>query len=513
MSVDSVNNSRADAAYQARRRALEEDRAEELDGIEKRYRDQVKASREARTEEARNVRSREAEETEDLRARSERKLAGIREATSEKVKSFEEDSAKLAEEAGRGLQRKAAELSRYGKELEQQRDRLEKSHDQSARRLSQDESEKYRTKAQELSAETQQLAEEQNRKAQELRDRGQKETAYIREEAARAKSREIQDRDKDLRLLKAERDSATVTYHDAVEHERRSGQDKLEHLRIQQELARDKILADFEDGVNTINIVNRGAVQKEMLRGQRQVAQTRDFYDEQTRAAGRGAEKSINDAHTMAKSRLDAIETDFKQQEHITSQAALNKKRSIEASTQKTIQDAVAGNAALRQKFEADRARQAELLKENHERQLSAQAKAIQGELDSQMARGQKQINEAAMASAVKASEHASRSSDPFYRLRDLGAEVEDNGAEFVLKIKVPEHEQDRIRVTGQTGMLNLTGTRRAETRAVAEDGRKVTTNAFQSFSETIPVQGKPDLAKLTRAYSDGRLTVRIPKV
>lgn len=513
MSVDSINNARADASYQARRRALEEDRAEELDGIEKRYRDQVKTAREARTEEARSVRSREAEESEELRSRSERKLAGIREATSEKVKSFEEDSAKLAEEAGRKLQRKAAELSRYTKELEQQRDRLEKSHDQSVRRLSQDESEKYRSKAQELSAETQQLAEEQNRKAQELRERGIKETAYIREEAARAKSREIQGRDKDLRLLKAEQDSAAVTYHDAVEHERRSGQDKLEHLRIQQELARDKILADFEDGVNTINIVNRGAVQKEMLRGQRQVSQTRDFYDQQAGAEARGAEKSINDAHATAKSRLDAIESDFKQQEYLTSQAALNKKRSVEASTQKSIQDAVAENAALRRKFEGDRARQAKLLKENHDRQLSAQEKAIQSELDAQAARGQKQINEAAMASSVKASEHASRSSDPFYRLHDLDAEVEDNGSEFVMKIKVPEHEQDRIRVTGQAGMLNLTGTRRAEVRAVTEEGRKVATSAYQSFSETIPVKGKPDLAKLTRAYADGRLTVRIPKV
>ncbi len=98
MSMDSVNNnSRADSAYQARRRALEEERAEELGEIEKRYREQVGTAREARGEEARNVRRREAEEIEELHTRSERKLAGVREATSGKVKSFEEDSAKLAE--------------------------------------------------------------------------------------------------------------------------------------------------------------------------------------------------------------------------------------------------------------------------------------------------------------------------------------------------------------------------------------------------------------------------------
>ena len=76
-----------------------------------------------------------------------------------------------------------------------------------------------------------------------------------------------------------------------------------------------------------------------------------------------------------------------------------------------------------------------------------------------------------------------------------------------------PDLIGERIEVTNATENLvkaqtNLTNAEKAKTDA----GHDVSTNSYQSYSETFPVRGKLDAANMSRVYDNGVLTFRIPK-
>jgi HSP20 family molecular chaperone IbpA len=96
--------------------------------------------------------------------------------------------------------------------------------------------------------------------------------------------------------------------------------------------------------------------------------------------------------------------------------------------------------------------------------------------------------------------------------VHELGTQVEDGDLETVIRLRVPEHEQDNIRISHQLNSITISGTRRFQDKMKLEGGVQAASSSYQSYSESFPVRGKLEMNNMNRTYADGVLTYRIPK-
>ena len=83
----------------------------------------------------------------------------------------------------------------------------------------------------------------------------------------------------------------------------------------------------------------------------------------------------------------------------------------------------------------------------------------------------------------------------------------------MLVEVKVPEHEQERIKLSYKNSHIHLNGTRAFEGSTKTENGRSISTNSYQSFSESFPTSGALNIKEMKREYADGKLKFRIPKL
>lgn len=121
-------------------------------------------------------------------------------------------------------------------------------------------------------------------------------------------------------------------------------------------------------------------------------------------------------------------------------------------------------------------------------------------------------IREIRLDSARRLDAYSSRQRDPFYQMMDVEASVEETTDSYVLRARIPEHEQDNISVSVRGDQLVLSGTRRNEEKIELEPGRSVGTSAFQSFQESFPLTFPVDSRRLQRRFDGDELTVVLPK-
>ena len=111
-----------------------------------------------------------------------------------------------------------------------------------------------------------------------------------------------------------------------------------------------------------------------------------------------------------------------------------------------------------------------------------------------------------------KLSAYSSRQSDPFYKLVTPGAALRENSEEYILVATIPEHEQDKVSIAVRGDQLVLSGRRQNQDRLDVEPGHSVTTAAFQSFSESFPLDAQVDAKLLSKEFVGDKLIVRLPK-
>ena len=123
-----------------------------------------------------------------------------------------------------------------------------------------------------------------------------------------------------------------------------------------------------------------------------------------------------------------------------------------------------------------------------------------------------RKLDELRSGTSHKLSAYGERQADPFYKLLDLQARLEEESDHYVIRARIPEHEQAKVTVSVQGDRIVLTGSRRNEERQELEPGHIESTNAFQTFTESFPILWPVDTRGMTR-HSDGDwLTVTLPK-
>ncbi len=115
-------------------------------------------------------------------------------------------------------------------------------------------------------------------------------------------------------------------------------------------------------------------------------------------------------------------------------------------------------------------------------------------------------------STAQKLAAYSNRQKDPFYKLVDLDADLSETSDAFILRATVPLHEQESIAVTVRGDQVVVSGRRRNEEKLEIEPGHELVTAAYQSFSESYPLDWPVEARGLSRNFEGDQLIVTIPK-
>lgn len=88
---------------------------------------------------------------------------------------------------------------------------------------------------------------------------------------------------------------------------------------------------------------------------------------------------------------------------------------------------------------------------------------------------------------------YAERLSDPFYHLVRFDADVSEKDELVQIKVKVPPHERENVRLQVSVNSAKIVGIRSNSEEFESGPGRKVATSAQQSFSETVTLPAAVD--------------------
>jgi HSP20 family protein len=87
----------------------------------------------------------------------------------------------------------------------------------------------------------------------------------------------------------------------------------------------------------------------------------------------------------------------------------------------------------------------------------------------------------------------------------------ESEDREFVIKAELPEMKREDISVTFDAGVLTLRGERKAE-HQTSEDRFHRIERQYGTFTRSFTLPATVDAARISAAYKDGVLTVRVPQ-
>lgn len=111
-----------------------------------------------------------------------------------------------------------------------------------------------------------------------------------------------------------------------------------------------------------------------------------------------------------------------------------------------------------------------------------------------------------------KLAAYRERQKDPFYRVQALDAELDDRGDAYVIRARIPTHEQAKLTVAVQDGRILVGGSRRAEEVLQGEDGHVVRTHSYQTYQEAFPIDAPADGKLLTKQFEGDLVTITVPK-
>jgi HSP20 family molecular chaperone IbpA len=165
-------------------------------------------------------------------------------------------------------------------------------------------------------------------------------------------------------------------------------------------------------------------------------------------------------------------------------------------------------NAELRRKVEDSRLTAEKEFKEQFSRTVGQH----EDSLNQLNRRAGKQLEELRNDGALKLATYESRQEDPFYRMVNLDAELSDAGDTFVLRARVPRHEQDNVKAQVQGQQIVVTGARRSQDQVQLGEGRARSSSSYQTFREVFPIDWPVEASTVLREAKGDELIFTFSK-
>ncbi len=324
---------------------------------------------------------------------------------------------------------------------------------------------------------------------------------------------------------RAEREAAerVTKAHQTVREATHEEQKQLDHVRDEYEKRGEVERARGDDYIEAVR-----------NRSYQSVADVRRKADAETNRVSRKAEKELKDldqhyssANYKATQRgetnlKDTSTRAYQQQQYARAQgedqleAIKNnyaiQQRSIEADRSNTTESLTKASQESRKKLETKTREAVEQSTEHYNSAYEGAMKNNREALGDLNWRATKDVEALKRDTAIKLDAYHSQKSDPFYRMVNIDGILTENEDQFVFTAKIPEHERDRINVTIRGNDLVISGKRKSEEVLEVSPGRTQRTSAYQSFSESFPLNWPVNPKNMTREFEGDTLLVRIPK-
>ncbi len=505
-------NRQRDAENLTRRRLLEEKRARDLDEVESAFNSQVKQSAERRGEEIRRVRENESEAIRNAEADADHKVTLASQAADNQIRNFKNQTYNLTQDASKNFQEKARYLEQATRSMDEERNHLTAAHADAMKKL-QEENQARRSEIKNKYGSESNVAMMQANHTLKAQSKAEADALNQLQQSYRQKKE----------LLETE---GKIQYMKLADNNKRLQEELTQQSSLMEGSERDKQNKIQEDSARRYNLtLAKSQAQMEALR-----AKERQALHELT-------QKSEADLHKLQyhlaqeegrelKTNQDKIqkskEMTFKEVQHLENTLESQRKL-LERDHFKKISDLRKNNEStqdlytqqsqgVKEKANKDYLAQNRDLRQKHDASLDQTRQLLAKDIATLNDHALNQIESAKLETSQKVSDIYTKSSDPFYRLRQLEVKVEDTPEALILKVPVPEYEKDSVKVTANKNSITVTGTRRFESKAEVLPGHSASTHSYQSFSETFNTQAALDLSKLEREYAQGVLKFTLPK-
>lgn len=512
MSVDSIGGNARDPNENVRQKKLQDERARDLKRMEERRKDEINNLQRNREEEIRDLGEGMERDIESKKIATQERLEMVKTAAESRIRDYENESARLTEEAKKQFQNKAQQLQKSALELQHQRDRLVKTHEDTMREL-QDKAQA--TEASALARGTREAAKahiEATKRINQISELGQAEAERVADEMTDAKRRAYNEGRAALERTKLEADENRIQIENQIVFDKRVGAEQVSRERELLEAARLNEQMKADDRLSKMSMDNQRNLSRTHSEGIRKFAEAQNLYHKQVSDTEREGRKKIVDLETKNNVAMAQISTEAEIQEQMARKAYQMQKEMLTQARAKNLDDASKANKALHEKLSAEYDARTQNIITQKEKSLAAMVELNEKEINAQRKFGRDQLNNLTAANAKSLATHDARERDPFYNLHKVNAQVSDSELETIVKLAVPEHEQDSVRITLQQGSLTVSGSRRSEAKAKLEDGHQAMSNSYQSYSESFAIKGRLLMSKMDRFYDNGVLTFRIPK-
>ena len=511
MAIDPTGGER-DAALATRRRMLEQSREKELDRVEQSYSQQVKEREQSRAAEIIKARQAQADEIARIQSDVDHKVTLASQAADDRLRQLQSETLRVTDEASRNFRQRAQALAQTQKELQEQRNHLLAAHADSMKKLN-DDNEFMRTEIKNrYSAQADQAVAQGENQIKSLNQKQQADISKTREDfATQKRMAEAQGRAEYYRLKdQQQRLQDELKKEEVVINDReRSRIESLKKNYADQAFS-ERIKGETE--VEKIRQTNQSQIRALQEKGQRNLEALRENIDHDLGFTQKDAEQKIANTRSVASTNLMHIEKDYETKKRVLEREYAKKladRQAIQEANEKEMESRTTG---LRQKANEQYLQQALEIREKRQQVIQNLEQSLQADVQRTMNEAQKQIEQTKNETTEKMAGTLSKSQDPFYRIRDLNASLVEREDGIMILIEAPEHEQNSIRVTQNNKGFTITGNRRFESRSQTPLGHTVSTNSYQSYSETVPLAYKVDTAKLVRSYDSGVLKIFLPR-
>jgi HSP20 family molecular chaperone IbpA len=268
----------------------------------------------------------------------------------------------------------------------------------------------------------------------------------------------------------------------------------------------------FEENLQELKRAQYAELNKMRREGEDEIAKMKEYYLKTTRELERHGDKQLSDIEFNSSMAIDyekkSAETqlaDRKAQHQKQMELYGSQSDEQRNSTRKNLD---AEREKLRENMGTSLAEANQHYEERYRAQLDGHNKTL-SELDQ---RTSQKLRDTRKETSQKLALYSERNKDPFYKMKDIEFQIKDDGDQYIISAKIPQHEQKNVSVGIRGNQIVVGGYRRNEEKLELEPGHTRSTASYQTYQEAFPLPAPVEAKELSRRFEGDRLIVSIPK-
>jgi HSP20 family molecular chaperone IbpA len=304
------------------------------------------------------------------------------------------------------------------------------------------------------------------------------------ERSAEAEAERIRNDFQSRQVAETEREESSL------QAQRRKFEENLQELKRSQYAELNKLRRESEDELAKMKEYYLKATRDLERHGDKQLSDIEFNNSMAVNYESKSAETQLADRKAQHQKQMELYGSESEEQRNLTRQ-------SMDAEREKLRENMGTSLSLANQHYE-----------ERYRAQVDEHNKVL-SELDQ---RTSQKLRDTRRESSQKLASYSERNKDPFYTMKDIDFKIKDDGDQYIISAKIPQHEQKNVSVVIRGNQIVVGGYRRNEEKIELEQGHTRSTASYQTYQEAFPLPAPVEAKELSRRFEGDRLIVSVPK-